>query len=394
MKIIRNIEGRSHLTASQVRARARVVMLTSRSATAVSPAFFSARAGRPPARRVAMASSATSSPAPTIRLSSGTDMPLVGLGTWQAPRGVVGAAVADALRLGYRHIDCAAAYANETEVGAALREAFANGTATRDGVFVTSKLWNDRRRPEDVRDACAQTLEDLRLEYVDLYLIHWPVCWKRGTLMQDDERASIAECWRAMEGLVRDGKARAIGVSNFSEPELAALLSACSIAPAVNQIELHPRLPQKELVSYCQSRNIAVTAYSPLARGSGVLDHPAMGEIAARRGVSAAQAALRWNVERNVAVIPKSVTPSRIAANADVFAFEWDERDSKAVARVEDGVSTATSPWSTSGPIGARNRWIKPVIQLLLWPVFLVARVDVQKMGRKGFLSWAWSAKK
>ena len=106
-----------------------------------------------------------------------------------------------------------------------------------------------------------------------------------------------------------------------------------------------------------------------------------------------AQAALRWNVERNVAVIPKSVTPSRIAANADVFAFEWDERDSKAVARVEDGVSTATSPWSTSGPVGARNKWIKPIIQALLWPVFLVARVDVQKMGREGFLSWAWSAK-
>jgi diketogulonate reductase-like aldo/keto reductase len=152
-------------------------------------------------------------------------------------------------------------------------------------------------------------------------------------------------------------------------------------------------LPQKELVAFCQSKGIAVTAYSPLARGSGVLDHPAMAEVAARRGVSTAQAALRWNVERDVVVIPKSVTPSRIAANADIFAFEWDERDTEAVARVEDGVSTATSPWSTSGPIGARNRWIKPIIQLLLWPVFLVARVDVQKMGRKGFLSWAWSAK-
>lgn len=368
-------------------------MLASRSAAAVSPAFLSARAGRPSAQRVVMASSATSTPPRTIRLSSGTDMPLVGLGTWQAPRGVVGAAVADALRLGYRHIDCAAAYANETEVGAALREAFASGTATRDGVFVTSKLWNDRRRPDDVRDGLAQTLEDLQLEYVDLYLIHWPVVWKRGTLMQDDARASIAECWAAMEGLVRDGKARAIGVSNFNQDELAALLSTATVAPAVNQIELHPRLPQKELVAFCQSKGIAVTAYSPLARGSGVLDHPAMAEVAARRGVSTAQAALRWNVERDVVVIPKSVTPSRIAANADIFAFEWDERDTEAVARVEDGVSTATSPWSTSGPIGARNRWIKPIIQLLLWPVFLVARVDVQKMGRKGFLSWAWSAK-
>lgn len=186
-------------------------MLASRHAVAaaVAPASLAARAGRVSARGVAMSSS-TSTPR-TIKLSSGTEIPVVGLGTWQAARGVVGAAVADALRLGYTHIDCAAAYANETEVGVALAEAFQTGTITRKGVFVTSKLWNDRRRPEDVRAACLQSLSDLKLDKLDLYLIHWPVVWKRGTLMQGDDRASLRECWRAMEELVTDGLVSAIG---------------------------------------------------------------------------------------------------------------------------------------------------------------------------------------
>jgi 2,5-diketo-D-gluconate reductase A len=183
---------------------------------------------------------------------------------------------------------------------------------------------------------------------------------------------------------------RAIGVSNFTEVELEQLLKTAKIVPAVNQIELHPRLPQTDLVTFCQNKNIVVTAYSPLARGSGVLDHPKMLEVANRRNVSTAQAALRWNVERGVAVIPKSVTPSRIKANADIFTFAFDETDMETIKRVEDGVSTATSPWSTSGPIGARNRIMKPIIEVLLRPVFLFVKVDVQKMGRPGFLRWAW----
>ena len=142
-----------------------------------------------------------------------------------------------ALETGYVHLDCAAAYANEDEVGEALEDAFARGVATRTDLFVTSKLWNDRRRPEDVRAGLLQTLKDLRLEYLDLYLIHWPVCWRRGTLMQDDADASILECWRELERCVDEGLIRSIGVSNFSRPKLEELIRDARVKPAVNQIE-------------------------------------------------------------------------------------------------------------------------------------------------------------
>lgn len=318
-------------------------------------------------------------------------MPLVGLGTWQAARGVVGRAVADALDLGYVHIDCAAAYANECEVGEALAAAMAKGTVTREDLFVTSKLWNDRRRPADVREGLLQTLADLQLDYLDLYLIHWPVVWQRGTLMQTDTGASIVECWRALEAAVDEGLVRSIGVSNFNETQLAELSRAARFEPAVNQIEIHPRLPQHALVEYCQSRGVAVTAYSPLARGGGLFDDNAVGGIAAKHGVTPAQAVLRWGVERGVVVIPKSVTASRIAANSDIFGFALDEEDMRGMAALDDGTTTSTSPWSDSGPTARRNRVLKPLISALLWPLFKIIKVDVQRMGRKGFLRWAWS---
>ena len=314
----------------------------------------------------------------------------MGLGTWQAARGVVGRAVSDALRLGYTHIDCAAAYANEEEVGEALTTAFEAKTITRDEVFITSKLWNDRRKANDVRDGCLQSLQDLNLSHLDLYLIHWPVVWKRGTLMQPDNSASIAECWRAMEQLVEDGLVKAIGVSNFTEKELCELLKTAKIKPAVNQIEVHPRLPQDELVAYCQRNDICITAYSPLARGGGVLDHPSVVEVSSKKNISPAQVALRWNVERGIVVIPKSVTPSRIESNADLFSFEFGDDDFEKIKQLDDGVSTSTSPWSDSGPTASRNKWLKPLLEIVLWPVFKVIKIDVQKMGRKGFLKFAW----
>jgi|TARA_B110000977_G_scaffold171397_3_gene222934 diketogulonate reductase-like aldo/keto reductase len=358
-------------------------------AAAIAPASL-IRAGRSSARRVAMASSSTHSTSTTIKLSSGTEIPTVGLGTWQAARGVVGRAVSDALRLGYTHIDCAAAYANEEEVGEALTTAFEAKTITRDEVFITSKLWNDRRKANDVRDGCLQSLQDLNLSHLDLYLIHWPVVWKRGTLMQPDNSASIAECWRAMEQLVEDGLVKAIGVSNFTEKELRELLKTAKIKPAVNQIEVHPRLPQDELVAYCQRNDICITAYSPLARGGGVLDHPSVVEVSSKKNISPAQVALRWNVERGIVVIPKSVTPSRIESNADLFSFEFGDDDFEKIKQLDDGVSTSTSPWSDSGPTASRNKWLKPLLEIVLWPVFKVIKIDVQKMGRKGFLKFAW----
>ena len=353
------------------------------------PASIPSASARPRAARASrLAPRAMSSPAaPTdaeraIRLHTGASMPLVGLGTWQAPRGVVGQAVADALALDYRHIDCAAAYANEAEVGDALADAFARGVR-REDVFLTSKLWNDRRRPEDVRQGLRQTLDDLRVDYLDLYLIHWPVVWKRGTLMQDDPDASIAECWRALESLVDEGLVRAVGVSNFDVHQMRALLAHARIKPAVNQIELHPRLPQTDLVRFCQTNGVQVTAYSPLARGGGLLDNADVAAVARRRGVSPAQAALRWNVERGVVVIPKSVTPARASPPTRIFSvFDSTRRTYAAMARAEDGSTTSTSPWSASGPTAGRNRILRPIISAILWPLFKILRVDVQRMGR------------
>ena len=179
-------------------------------------------------------------------------------------------------------------------------------------------------------------------------------------------------------------------MSNFSQAELKQLLETAIIPPAVNQIEVHPRLPQTTLVDFCQANGIVVTAYSPLARGTGVLDHPSVTALAASKGKTPAQIALRWNVERGVVVIPKSVTPTRIQSNLDLFGFELDESDIEKIRSLNDGHSTSTSPWSLSGRTGNRNKWLAPLISAALWPVFQVVKIDVQKMGRRGFLKWAW----
>ena len=338
------------------------------------------------------APSSASAPGTTsVRLSSQATQPMVGLGTWQAPKGQVRDAVKAALETGYVHLDCAAAYANEDEVGEALEDAFARGVATRTDLFVTSKLWNDRRRPEDVRAGLLQTLKDLRLEYLDLYLIHWPVCWRRGTLMQDDADASILECWRELERCVDEGLIRSIGVSNFSRPKLEELIRDARVKPAVNQIESHPLLPNTELVRWCQSNDIAVTAYSPLAQGGAVFTDPTVTSIADKHGVTPAQVLLRWNVERGVVVIPKSVTPKRIAQNAEVFGFGLDDDDMRRMESLDADVTTTPSPWSDMGPAARRNKVLRPLLSAVLKPFFWIIKVDVQRMGRTGFISWAWS---
>ena len=336
-------------------------------------------------------SSASAAGTTSVRLSSQATQPMVGLGTWQAPKGQVRDAVKAALETGYVHLDCAAAYANEDEVGEALEDAFARGVATRADLFVTSKLWNDRRRPEDVRAGLLQTLKDLRLEYLDLYLIHWPVCWRRGTLMQDDADASILECWRELERCVDEGLIRSIGVSNFSRPKLEELIRDARVKPAVNQIESHPLLPNTELVRWCQSNDIAVTAYSPLAQGGAVFTDSTVASIADKHGVTPAQVLLRWNVERGVVVIPKSVTPKRIAQNADVFGFGLDDDDMRRMESLDANVTTTPSPWSDMGPAAKRNKVLRPLLSAVLKPFFWIIKVDVQRMGRTGFISWAWS---
>jgi len=272
-----------------------------------------------------MDNSATAMPELTLR--GGTTMPALGLGTWKAPPGEVGQVVQTALDLGYRHIDCASIYGNEAEIGAALAATLATGRLRREALWITSKLWNDCHAPEQVRPALERTLAALQLDHLDLYLIHWPVVHRHGVLMPsvaDDqiplEQLPLHTTWAAMEALVDAGLVRQIGVSNSSTAKLAALLPHCRIQPAMNQIERHPWLQQRDLLGFCRQHGIGVTAYSPLGSATNDRVMPLLSEatiqsIAASHGTSAAQVLLAWGLACGTAVIPKSVRPERLAAN-------------------------------------------------------------------------------
>eukprot|EP00727_Mastigamoeba_balamuthi_P007402 m51a1_g3282 putative alcohol dehydrogenase (323) ;mRNA; r:257606-258683 len=271
-----------------------------------------------------------------FRLASGDYIPALGLGTWKSSPGVVGAAVKFALETaGYRSIDCAAVYKNEAEVGEALLRVFnAPGSIVRrEDVFVTSKLWNDSHSARDVRAACLRSLEALGLEYLDLYLMHWPYALKKGhqTPIEPYDMLSVpvAETWHAMEALVDEGLVRNIGVANFSVRNLSALLLEASVPVAVNQVELHPYLPQRELVDFCYTHGVHVTGYSSLGSGDRphkrpgdveLLDDPTVSGIARMRGVTPAQVLLRWGIQRGTSVLAKSVQCERIRENVAALA--------------------------------------------------------------------------
>ncbi|MCP9927272.1 aldo/keto reductase [Cyanobium sp. CH-040] len=254
-------------------------------------------------------------------------MPALGLGTWKAAPGEVGAAVRTALELGYRHIDCAAIYGNEAEIGAALRSVLDLGELRREQLWITSKLWNDCHAPEQVRPALERTLADLQLDDLDLYLIHWPVAHRHGVLMPSVaadqiplEKLPLQVTWAAMEELVDAGLVRRIGVSNCSAAKLAALLPHCRHRPAVNQVERHPWLQQNQLLAFCRGEGIGVTAYAPLGSPAGdgpapLLADPVINAMAEDRGVSAAEVLLAWGLACGTSVIPKSVQPRRLATN-------------------------------------------------------------------------------
>jgi len=289
----------------------------------------------------------------TIELRNGQSMPAFGLGTWKSEPGEVGRAVIEAVRAGYRHVDCAWIYGNEAEIGDALSSLFDDGVVARDELWVTSKLWNDAHAPKDVEPALRETLSSLQLEHLDLYLIHWPVALKRGVFLPrsaDDLRSldevPLSETWAAMEELVDAGLCRSIGVSNFSVPKLRDVAEGARIAPAVNQIELHPYLQQNEMLAYCESANVALTAYSPL----GSLDRPdglkapdepvliedaTIGEVAKKHGATPAQVLIAWALARGTAVIPKSVNPKRIRENLEATTLSLDEDDMARIAKLD-----------------------------------------------------------
>lgn len=242
----------------------------------------------------------------TTSLHNGVNMPLLGLGVYDAEQGEqTEKAVVTALRHGYRHVDTASYYKNEESVGRGVRQS----GIPRSDVFVTTKAWTTEQGYDETLRAFEQSQQKLNLDYVDLYLIHWPVVEK------------YKDTWRAMERLYEEGQIKAIGVSNFHIHHVEDLMSKTNVKPIANQVELHPLLSQKELLRYCKQQNILPIAWSPLMRGQ-ILDNPTLTAIARNHGKTSAQIILRWNIQLGIATIPKSVTPARIQSNADLFDFE------------------------------------------------------------------------
>ncbi len=297
----------------------------------------------------------------TIELSSGYAMPVVGLGTARMRTTVVREAVRSALLEGYRHIDCAKVYGNEEYIGREVEACIKEGIIERKDIFLTSKVWNDDHR--FVESACRESLKRLRVSYLDLYLIHWPLAWAKGTIGCPDRAVTILETWRAMEKLVDKGLVRSIGVSNFGKSLLQELFVEARIKPAVNQIELHPLLAQSELVHFCQSNKVAVAAWSPLARfDEKLIKSPAVESIADSNDVSESQVILRWHVDRGCCVIPRSKSRDHIRSNGDLWGFELSQSEcdlinsldrQERITRDFVGVfeDTPFFPWSVAGAV-------------------------------------------
>nr|WP_206313801.1 aldo/keto reductase [Streptomyces coryli] len=260
-------------------------------------------------------------------------MPQLGFGVWQVPDDEATAAVSHALEAGYRSIDTAAVYENEKGTGKAL----ASSGLPREELFVTTKLWNTQKiqwTRDEVFRAFDESLDRLGLDYVDLYLIHWP------RAVRDDYLTIL----RAFGELHTSGRAKAVGVSNFKPPHLRRVIDETGVVPAVNQIELHPNLQQAETRAFDAEHRIATEAWSPLGQGKGILTDPVIASIAEKHGVTPAQAILRWHLQLGNVVIPKSVTPSRIKENIDVFGFELDADDMAAVAGLDNGTRLGSDP--------------------------------------------------
>ncbi|CCQ59318.1 MAG: aldo/keto reductase [Crocosphaera sp.] len=281
----------------------------------------------------------------TLTFNNGNTIPQFGLGTWKSKPGEVKNAVKYALSIGYKHIDCAAIYGNETEVGEALKESFADNVVQREDIFITSKLWNNRHKKDDVVLGLKQTLKDLELDYLDLYLIHWPVAFKPEVIFPEDasgvlslSEVPLIETWQGMEQAVNQGLVKNIGVSNFSIKKIDNIISNCSIKPAMNQVECHPYLQQDELLASCQQNDIVLTAYSPLGSKDRpdslkqkneptLLENEVIKNIAEKYQVTTAQILIKWAIERGTVVIPKSVSPERIKQNFEAQNINLDTED-------------------------------------------------------------------
>lgn len=293
---------------------------------------------------------------PTVTFSNGYKMPMLGLGTYKSSRGEVKIAVKDAIDFGYRHIDTAFFYGNEKEIGEAVREKISDGTVTREDLFITTKVWNNYHKEEHVVPICKQSLANLGLDYIDLYLVHWPFAFKEGDdlfptnankeLLESD--TDYLETWRGMEECVNQGLTRSIGISNFNSEQTIRLLKSAKIAPVNNQFEININVNQEKLIDVCKKHNVTVTGYSPLGQpgnSAGVgnrLDSPVVLKIAQKYNKTPAQVALRYVYQHGVAIIPKSVTKSRIKQNMEIFDFSLTLDEMNAIRKIGTGDRVAT----------------------------------------------------
>lgn len=289
----------------------------------------------------------------TLKFSNGDTMHAIGLGTWKSKGNDVKKAIIDALHAGYRHIDTAAAYGNEAIIGEALKEVFDEGKILREDVFITSKLWNNSHGEGQVIPALQESLKNLQLDYLDLYLIHWPVAFKHGVdfpKKPEDyltlEEAPLIDTWKQMEQAKNEGLARHIGVSNFSVKKLEGLISKASIKPEMNQVELHPLLQQEKLLEYCKSENIHLTGYSPLGSGDrsksmkadfepNLLENEVLKEIAKDKNATVGQVLIAWQNQRDCATIPKSTTKEHIISNFQAADIKLTEDDMKKISKLD-----------------------------------------------------------
>jgi len=297
-------------------------------------------------------------PYQTVTLNNGVEMPIVGFGTFLSKPGEIGPAIRLAIEAGYRHIDCAVVYNNQTEIGAMLQEIYSEGKVKREDIFITSKLRASGMEPSQIGHQLDLTLAELQTTYLDLYLVHLPVPTKSNadgnTVPVRGTGWGLQDIWRAMESLYASGKAKAIGISNYNAALVNDVLCYAKVPPAINQVERHPHLRQTKLVEFCQKEGIAITAYGSLGApglhgekaSGGLITNDVIVKIGEKYGKSPAQVLIRWSLEGGVITIPKSVSAERIKANLDVFDFKLSSEDMEEIAKLEDGLRSFDQEWT------------------------------------------------